>query len=146
VVQLFIGWLQGSMEYILDNQRALRVGDARVQKIASLYRQLGYLVWINPSNHQGVDLIIISTRDGRIKKVIEITNYSKKEYYVGNERFKRYMDSLTFYKDIEGIEMQLFISYRENLSMNQYQILKKYGIIVNVVGKQDLPTNESKNP
>jgi hypothetical protein len=126
-------------EYFLDKQHALKIGDARVQKIAASYRKLGYFVITNPSNHEGADIIIIALPDGRVRKVIECTNYKKPEYYIGPDRLDRYIKTLTAFKGIEGVELELVVSFMENLSFNQYNELKTNGINVKVEGPQDLP-------
>jgi len=130
------------MECILDKQWALKVGDARVQKIADCYTEKDYLTIINPRNHVGPDVIVISIPDGVIRKVMEVTNYGKAEYYVSNERLKRYIDSLTYFRKIKDAELELVISFKENLSSEQYQQLENKGINVRVVGAQDQPAEE----
>ena len=138
-------WQVFRLECILDNQRALEIGDFRVQKIATDYMSQGYLTIINPSNHVGPDIIIVSLPDGIVTKVIEVTNYGKAEYYVGNERFKRYVNSLLYFRRIKNVELELIISYEKNLSLKQYRELQNNGITVRVLGKQDLPEQKQKS-
>jgi len=132
------------MECILDKQWALKIGNARVQKIADYYTEKGYLTIINPSNHVGPDIIIVSLPDGIVTKVIEVTNYGKAEYYVSNEKLKRYIDSLLYFRGIKNVELELIISYEKNLSLKQCQELKNNRITVKVFGKQDLPEQKAK--
>jgi hypothetical protein len=127
------------MENIHDNLWSVKVGEARVNKLANQYRELGYFVIENSANHEGVDLIIISTPEGRIKKVIEVTNYKKPQYFVDAKRFDRYVITLTAFECIEGIELELVVSYLENLSVTQLKELKRNNINIHVEGAQDLP-------
>ncbi|MEM3666685.1 MAG: hypothetical protein QW222_06365, partial [Candidatus Bathyarchaeia archaeon] len=56
------------------NRKALEIGNIRVRKLALKYEELGYKVLMNASTSPNVDLIIVSCPDGRIRKVIEVTN------------------------------------------------------------------------
>jgi hypothetical protein len=120
----------------------LKLGDARVQKIAAYYKDQGYLTITNPANHIGPDIIVISLPDGIIRKVIEVTNYVKPQIYVNNERLKRYIDSLLYFRNIANVELELVVSYKDNLSPEQHQHLEQIGIRVKVVGEQDQPQEE----
>jgi hypothetical protein len=125
-----------------DNPWSVEVGRARVLKIADRYRDLGYLVITNDANHSGADLIIISLPDGRIKKAIEVTNYKRKNEYMDDSRIQRYIDSLTYFEDIDGVELELVVSFLENLTAKQLTELKKNDIHVHVEGSQDLPRTD----
>jgi hypothetical protein len=125
-----------------DNKWSVEVGRARVLKIANRYRDLGYLVITNDANHSGADLIIISLPEGRIKKVIEVTNYKRPNEYMDDNRVERYIGSLTNFEDIDGIELELVVSFLENLTAKQLIELKKNSIQVHVEGSQDLPENK----
>jgi hypothetical protein len=128
-------------EVIHDNLWSVKIGEARVSKLANQYRTLGYFVIENSKNHEGVDLIIISTPNGKITKVIEVTNYKKPEYFLDNTRFNRYVDTLISFSVIDGIELELVVSFKENLSYNQVMALRRNNINVHVEGPQDLPNN-----
>lgn len=125
-----------------DNPWSVEVGRTRVLKIANRYRDLGYMVVTNDANHSGADLIIISIPDGRIKKVIEVTNYKRKNEYMDDPRVQRYIDSLTFFNDIEGVELEFVVSYIENLTAKQYREMKRNNIHVHEEGEQDLPQDK----
>ncbi len=126
-------------ESIHDKSWAVEIGKARVQKLGNQYRELGYFVIENGDNHAGVDLIIISTPEGRIKKVIEVTNYRKPTFFMSSERFDRYISSLTYFECIEGIELELVVSFIDNLTTNKVSELKRNHITIRVEGSQDLP-------
>ena len=129
-------------EQIRDNRRALKVGNARVLKLATEYERLGYMVLPNLGKHEGADLLVISLPDGRIRKAIEVTNFERPDEYIANPRLDRYINDLVFFKAIEGIELELVVSYLENLSEKQLTLLKEYGIKVKVAGEQDLPEED----
>jgi hypothetical protein len=131
-------------ESIHDKSWAVEIGKARVLKLANQYRDLGYFVIENGDNHAGVDLIIISTPEGRIKKVIEVTNYREPKFFMSSERFERYINSLTYFECIDGIELELVVSYIDNLTTNQVLELKRNHINIRVEGSQDLPKNQRR--
>jgi hypothetical protein len=93
---------------------------------------------MNPSTSPDVDLIIVTVPDGRIRKVIEVTNYARPDEKIDDVRFERYVNSLTYFEDIEGIELELVVSYLDNLTSTQIKELQRCNIHVNVMGKQDL--------
>ncbi len=113
------------------------IGNRRVHRLAEEYRKLGLLVVTNPTNHEGPDLILISSPDGRIVKVMESTNYARPEEYVCSETFKRYLDGLNYFDSILGIEKVIVVSFRTNLLRTQWQKCRENGITVEVVGRQD---------
>ena len=55
---------------------------------------------------------------------------------------ERYIGSLTYFGDIEGVEFELVVSFLNNLTANQLIELKKNDIHVHVEGSQDLPENK----
>jgi hypothetical protein len=120
------------------NRRSLAIGNIRLRKLALKYQELGYKVLMNPSTSPDVDLIIITVPDGRIRKVIEVTNYARPDEKIDDVRFERYVNSLTYFEDIEGIELELVVSYLDNLTSTQIKELQRCNIHVNVMGKQDL--------
>jgi len=128
---------------IKDNWQSLKTGNIRLFRLKRIYEELGYLVISRASNHEGVDLVVIALPDGRIKKAIEVTNYARKDEYIDNNRFVRYLDSLCYFENIEGIELELVVSFAENINLKQYEELKKYNIKVTEVGHQD--TEEEEN-
>lgn len=129
-------------ENIHDKEWAVSIGKFRVHKLANQYRDLGYFVIENGENHAGVDLIIISSPDGKIKKVIEVTNYREPNFFISSERFERYINSLTYFEEIEGIELELVVSFLENLTVSQLKELKRNNINVHVEGEQDIPQDK----
>jgi hypothetical protein len=56
-----------------------------------------------------------------------------------SKRFERYVITLTAFECIEGIELELVVSYIENLTITQLNELKRNNIRVHVEGAQDLP-------
>ena len=125
-----------------ENQRSIRIGAERVLKLAVEYEKLGYLVVSNPATHSGVDLMIISAPDGKIRKVIEVTNYKNGQWQMDSQRFDRYIASLIYFDTIDGIEKELVVTSLDNLTASQLVELKKSGIHVTVRPIQDLPSEE----
>lgn len=120
------------------NIKRLELGNVRVRKLAMKYMDLGYKVIMASRNEPGVDLIVISTPEGKIRKVIECTNYNRPDEKISQDTFERYIDNLTFFEEIEGIEMELVVSYIDNLTPTQIKELKRCNIRITVMGKQDL--------
>ncbi len=118
------------------NLQLYAIGDRRVQKIAKEYSDLGHLVITNPSNHEGVDLVIISSPLGKILKVIESTNYAKTSY-VSKDTFERYLSTLGYFRDLEEVQKELIVSFRNNLNTKQWNMCIANNIKVVVVGHQD---------
>ena len=127
-----------------DTIRNLRIGSARVTKIARMYEELGYKVILNTGNHEGPDIIIVSSADGRIRKIIEVTNYNNPKQIISWDNFNRYLGTLGYWESIRSIELELIVSYISNLSGDQLQECNRLGIIVNAVGPQDQPEDENK--
>lgn len=120
------------------NIKRLELGNVRVRKLAMKYMDLGYKVIMASRNEPGVDLMVISTPEGKIRKVIECTNYNRPDEKISQDTFERYIDNLTFFEEIEGIEMELVVSYIDNLTPTQIKELKRCNIRITVMGKQDL--------
>jgi hypothetical protein len=119
-----------------SNLQLYAIGDRRVQKIAKEYIDLGHLVIVNPSNHEGVDLVIISSPLGKILKVIESTNYAKTSY-VCKDTFERYLNTLGYFRELEDVQKELIVSFRNNLNTRQWNMCIENNIKVVVVGHQD---------
>ena len=81
--------MQNQPQITKDNKRMVEIGKARVNKIANKYHDLGYLVIENDANHSGADLIIVSLPDGKIKKIIEVTNYKRPDEYIDDNRLRK---------------------------------------------------------
>jgi hypothetical protein len=103
---------------------------------------LGYLVITNIGNHEGPDIIIVSLPDGRIKKVIEVTNYNNPKQIISWDNFNRYLGTLGYFESIRGIELELVVSYLSNLNAEQLLECEKLRIRVNAVGEQDQPADD----
>ena len=115
---------------IVWNRRTIAQGKVKVNKIAEQYRKSGYMVLVNPTTGAGVDLIIVSLPNGKIVKAIEVTNYSKARYHINPKKFRRYVKELSFFKAIKDIQLELVVSYKENLDAGQHEELKKNAIKV----------------
>jgi len=126
------------MEQIKDNRTSLAIGAVRVLRLAEEYEKLGYLVLTNPETHSGVDLVIISLPDGRIHKVIEVTNWKDGHWKMDSDRFDRYVASLTYFEIIDGIELEMVVTSLDNLTAKQADELKKNHIHVTVRPVQDV--------
>lgn len=131
-----MGRVLGVTEQIKDQPWAVSIGAIRTRKIARQYQELGYLVISNPENHEGADVIIISLPDGRIRKVIECSNFREKKFHMDNDRVDRYIANLTYFEGIEGVELELIVTYMDNLSAGQLLDLKNH-IKVTALGYQD---------
>ena len=126
-------------EYIRDRRSSLLIGDDRVLRLARDYENKGFLVFANSKNHEGPDLIVISVPEGRVVKVIESTNYERPEEYIAAKTFSRYIDSLCYFKGIEDVELELVVSFFENVSNAQYLELQEHDIKLVIENHQDGP-------
>jgi hypothetical protein len=132
-------------EQVKDRKSNLQVGDDRVLRLGVDYENEGYLVVGNTKNHEGPDLLLFSIPDGKLRKVIECTNFAKPEYHIGDAKLSRYINSLCYFKGIKGIELELVVSYKENLSGTQREELEDYDIKVTVIGSQDPPFHRDED-
>jgi hypothetical protein len=119
-----------------------KIGDRRIDRITEEYRTMGFLVWANKQNHKGVDIIIISTPDGRVVKVIESANYGKytregKLEVIAKDKLQRYYYSLNYWDSIEGIKKEIVVSFKENIPSAWYKKFTEAKITVIIVGCQD---------
>ncbi|MGB9856400.1 MAG: hypothetical protein ACPLKS_07695 [Caldisericum exile] len=126
------------------NRKKLKIGDIRTLRIAEEYEKMGYKVLVRLGNNPGVDITVISIPDGKIRKVIECTNYGNRSNYICEEDFERYIETLTWYEDIQGIEMELVVSYLSNLNAEQLRECERNNIRIRVIGHQDLPRKEDE--
>jgi hypothetical protein len=136
--QAFLPEVTYLTEKVWDQEWAVKVGKVRVMKIKEQYEKLGYIVIANAENHEGADLIIVSVPSGRIRKAIEVTNYRDPNFHMSNERVGRYIKTLKQFDKIEGIELELVVSFLNNLSASQLVEVEKASIHVIVAGEQDL--------
>jgi hypothetical protein len=127
-----------------DTQANIMTGAIRVIRLRMKYEDLGYKVISNIRSHEGPDLIAIHLPDGRIWKVIEATNWNKKGH-LSDARLLRLIDSLVYFKGIQGIQLEVVFSYLENLSAKQKEEFESNGIRVTILGSQDLDYNLVKD-
>lgn len=125
-------------EQIRDNIRSIHIGEIRVIRLSLEYQESGFLVVGNTANHEGVDLLVISLPDGRIRKAIECTNYGRPDEHIPNPRLLRYINYLCYFQSIKDIELEIVVSFKENINARQLEQLKEHKIQVKVVGHQDL--------
>jgi len=122
--------------------RNIKVGNARVIKIGRQYEELGYKVIFCTGNHEGPDLVIVSTADATIRKVIECTNYNNPKQLIPSDHFDRYMGTLGYWENM-GIELELIVSYMSNVTAYQLSECQRLRIKVTAVGPQDQPEDEN---
>lgn len=112
------------------------IGYRRIDKLEKKYRDMGYFVLTHPLNNTGIDMVIIVFRTATIVEVLEVTNYARKEEYINNMKFTRYVNTLNEF-NFGNIQKTIVVSFWENLNEKQIRILKKNNIKVEVVGYQD---------
>jgi hypothetical protein len=125
-----------------QNEHLWKIADRRVNRIKEEYEQMGYKVWANYKNHEGVDIIIISNPQGRVVKVIESTNYAErtregKLEVIPRDKLERYYGSLNYWDGIEGLEKEIVVSYRTNMPSSWYDKFRTVKITVVIKGYQD---------
>jgi hypothetical protein len=133
-----------------QNEWLWQIADARVDKLYQEYTSLGYLVILNRDNHAGVDLIVIATPSGRIVKVIESTNYALKTRdgkveQISKDKLERYYRELNYFDQIEGVEKELVVSFKENIPSAWYKKFMDSKITVIIKGYKDEPLKDSIN-
>jgi hypothetical protein len=124
------------------NEYLWKIGDKRVDRIYDEYTRMGFVVIVNKSNHEGPDLIVISTPKGEVVKVIECTNYAKhtskgKPEYISKDKLERYFNTLNYFDRIEGIQKELVVSFKENVPSSWYEKFTKAKITVLIMGYKD---------
>ncbi len=129
-------------EQIRDQIKSIRIGEIRVIHQALEYEKQGYLTVGNTKNHEGVDLLIVSIPDGRISKAIECTNFARPDEHIPNPRMLRYINYLCYFQSIKDIELEIVVSFKENINARQLEELKSHHIQVKVIGYQDLDYDE----
>jgi len=112
------------------------IGHRRLETLEREYQRLGYFVLTHPLNNTGIDMVIICTSNGKIVEVLEVTNYARKEEYINNKKFTRYVDTLNEF-NFADIQKTIVVSFWENLNEKQIRILKENNINIRVMGKQD---------
>jgi hypothetical protein len=114
-----------------------KIGQRRIKRLTKEYEKLGYFVLSHPYNQTGIDMIIIATPSGKIMEVLEVTNYAYNWEYIKTSKFNRYVATLNEFNCFNEVQKTLVVSYWENLTSKQIQILKKNSINTRVVGFQD---------
>lgn len=127
-------------EKFKDTQENIKIGAIRVIRFRKKYEDSGCKVISNVRSHEGPDLVIIHLPDGVIFKIIEVTNWDRSSH-LADARLLRFIDSLVYFKGIEGIQLEVIFSYPENLTLKQKEEFESHGIKVTIVGKQDLDFN-----
>jgi hypothetical protein len=125
-------------EQIRDIIKSIHIGEIRVIRLCLEYEESGFLVVGNTKNHEGVDILVISLPDGRIRKAIECTNFARPDEHIPNPRLQRYINYLCYFQGIKDIELEIVVSFKENINARQLEELKEHKIQVKVVGHQDL--------
>jgi hypothetical protein len=108
------------------------IGNRRILKLSDEYTANGYLCYCTLGNNKGVDVMVM--KDFAVKEVVESTNYARRDEWVDETKFERYVNSLNFWKPLKRV---LVVSYESNLSVKQRLKLKEEGIELRVEGKQD---------
>jgi response regulator of citrate/malate metabolism len=121
----------------LKSDESVRRGWIRVGKLEKEYQKKGYFVLVNANFNAGVDLIIVNPSTGQIHKVIESTNYSRKNYYIKDEKFNRYVKQLNKFDRLPNVEKEFVVSYKTNLNQEQIDILTHNNIKRRVEGHPD---------
>jgi hypothetical protein len=112
------------------------IGYRRIEMLEREYREKGYFVLTHPLNNTGIDMVIIMTSTAKVVEVLEVTNYARKEEYINNRKFIRYLTTLNEF-NFGDIKKTIVVSFRENLNENQIRLLKQCNIEIRVMGYQD---------
>lgn len=125
-----------------QNEYLWKISDRRVDKLFHEYTELGFVVIVNKRNHEGPDLIIVSTPRGEVVKVIESTNYQQytkegKPEYISKDKLQRYYDTLRYFDKIEGIRKEIIVSYKENIPSSWFKKFTDAKITIVIMGGQD---------
>lgn len=114
-----------------------KVGQRRIEKLTTEYKNFGYFVINHPYNQTGIDMIIVATPSGKIVEVLEVTSYANKWEYINSSKFNRYVATLNEFNCFSEAQKTLVVSYWENLSDKQIQTLKENAINIRIIGYQD---------
>jgi hypothetical protein len=114
-------------------------GDRLVFKIVSEYLKLGYFVIANYGHSEGIDVLVICSKDGTVKAVCECKNYAKctkegRPEYVSPERFHEELDKLNQFDALPHVEKRYIVSYEQILTYEQREVLKQNNIKLRVIG------------
>jgi hypothetical protein len=118
------------------------VGQRRVDRIATEYREKGFFVIVNSNVNHGVDLLVFDCYTGKLVEVAESTNYGKERYFISNEKLERYITSLNEYDELPNVRKRLYVSFlsnviSEHVSQETLDWLHKSKIEIFVCGGQD---------
>lgn len=115
-------------------------GDRLVYMIVSEQERKGFFCIPNYGHSKGVDILVISIKNGRIKAVYECKNYAKysrygKAEYVKSEKFFEEVDRLNQFDVLkEKVEKWYVVSYAEILTPEQKEILRLNNIRLRIIG------------
>lgn len=128
--------MSGSDRY----KRNKAFGDERVFLLGYYYEQLGFHPIVYPHNAQGVDVIVLSSIEGRhIVEVVESTNYAKTSY-IHKDKFERYVRSLDRFDCLSPRPLKtIVVSFLSNLSPEQRATLDERNIHIWEIGYQNIP-------
>jgi hypothetical protein len=82
-------------------------------------------------------MIIVATPSGKIMEALEVTNYAYNWEYINTSKFNRYVATLNEFNCFNEVQKTLVVSYWENLTSKQIQILKENSINIRIIGCQD---------
>jgi hypothetical protein len=125
--------------YFSDN---VATGQRRVNRIATEYREKGFFVIVNSNVNHGVDLLVLDANTGKLVEVAESTNYRKEQYFISEEKLKRYITSLNDYDRLPNVRKRLYVSFlsnvvSEHVSQKTLDWLNRSKIEIFVCGGQD---------
>lgn len=107
-------------------------GQKRVEALRKIYELQGYFVQTNEDFKTGVDVMAFDKQTGKIKKVVECTNYKKyygpKQVRILPDKFERYVESLNKWDALPDVEKELHVSFDSNLTEEQKKILEQNNI------------------
>jgi hypothetical protein len=112
--------------------RLHRIEQRRINILVREYTARGYKCVTNQRFFSGVDILVFNSQ-WLLCVVIESANYSSSSR-LNPKTFKRYMDNFKFYR---GVDRILSISFKCNLTQQQYNDFVNEGVAVQIVGYQD---------
>jgi hypothetical protein len=108
-------------------------GDRLINKIVLEYTRKGFYCIPNHGHSEGVDIIVIATKEGKVVAVVECKNYAETSH-IADDKLKRDIDNSDSYDELPNVEKWLVISYKRCLTLLQIKLLEEHRIRIREIG------------
>jgi len=122
------------------------VAQRRIDKLKEFFESQGYYVSVNRAYNSGVDMLVLTSREEGVIKVLEVTNYAERDSlgtleYIPDYKFDRYIENLNAWDGVSRLgwklEKIIVVSYPTNLTPQQMKKASANNITITILGYQD---------